>query len=1038
MISQFRRSLALASAIAFLPVWAGAQGQALITGEVRDRATQQPLGDAQVFVVGTQRGARTDAAGQYRIANVTPGTYQLRAIRLGYLTQTQPVVVGAGATATANFTLDVTAAKLDEVVVTATGVTERRRESAVNTSMVDTSQVNMASVQNFSDVLSSRAAGVVVQQAGGTTGGGSRIRIRGANSVNLSNDPLLIVDGVRVNNSSGSIALFGGTFGVGGQEPSRFNDINPEDIESVEVVKGPAAASLYGTAAANGVIRVQTKRGRAGKTVFSTHAEYGTLRDFVDYASNFRQIGVTTTGARTVNCNLEQQVRKLCTPKVDSLVSNNPIANVSPFRNGWRESFGLNASGGGDVATYYVGSDFEREEGVYDPSFLKKHNYRANLRGQLRPNLDVTVNAGYLSSRLGLPQNDNNGFGAISGAILGKAFDCGPVLPRDVSCGADTASRGYFNANLPSRAFFVIRTRQDVEHLVTSLNSNWQPFSWLTTVGTVGYDLLTRHDHETLPANTLNLTSTLIDGYRTSNRAQIRTFTGNYAGTGAFTLRPWLRSVTTAGVQYSREDFNRTDAYGQGLLPGTGSLAGTSKLFSASEVNSDVVTIGALAIQRFEFRDRIFLSASVRQDKNSAFGKDLPYVRYPAFGLSWVIGEESFFPRTNVLNSLRLRAAYGTSGQRPNFREADKFFDPVAVSVGGLDVSGVTLGGAGNSELKPEYTIEREAGFDAGMFGDRLGIEFTWYNKSTTDALIGRRLAPSLGATVARSENIGKVQNRGYEYLVNATLVDAKSIGFDVTINGSLNDNKVVNLGSDALGNPLPPIIFGLGGNTQRHQNGYPLGAYFGRKIESFADKNGDGIISRVNCPAYGGVTNPTMVGGPECEIVLSDTAVYLGTPFGRTEVSVTPALTLFNTLKIQALFDHRGGLTLNNGTDYFRCNSAIAQTCLAFQSKDAPLFEQAQAISTFMGTRAAYFEKADFWKLRELSFTLMAPRAFAERLGTGAVSLTVSGRNLKTWTDYTGFDPELNVSAQSNFNTADFLTQSPVRYWTTRLNVTF
>ncbi|MEO7503249.1 MAG: SusC/RagA family TonB-linked outer membrane protein [Gemmatimonadaceae bacterium] len=1038
MISQIRRSLALAAAIAFLPAWAGAQDQALISGEVRDRATQQPLADAQVLVVGTQRGARTDAAGQYRIVNVAPGSYQLRAIRLGYLTQTQSVTVGVGASATANFILAVTVAKLDEVVVSATGVSERRRESGVNTATLDTSDVNMAAVQNFSDVLSSRAAGVVVQQAGGTTGGGSRIRIRGSNSVNLSNDPLLIVDGIRVNNASGSLALFGGSFGVGGQEPSRFNDINPEDIESVEVIKGPAAASLYGTAAANGVIRVQTKRGKAGKTVFSSHAEYGTLRNFIDFPSNFRQIGVTTTGARTINCNIEQQVRKTCTPKPDSLVSNNPIANVSPFRNGWRESFGLNASGGGDVATYYVGGDFEREEGVYDPSFLKKHNYRANLRGQLRSNLDVTVNAGYLSSRLGLPQNDNNGFGAISGAILGKAFDCGPTLPRDISCGADTASRGYFNANLPSRAFFIVKTRQDVEHLITSLNSNWQPFSWLTTVGTIGYDLLTRFDHETVPANFLNVSSTYIDGYRTSNRAVVRTFTGNYAGTGAFSLRPWLRSVTTAGVQYGREDFTRTDAYGQALLPGTQSLAGTSKLFAASEVNSDVVTVGALAIQRFEFRDRLFVSASVRQDKNSAFGKDLAYIRYPAFGLSWVVGEESFFPRTRVLNSLRLRAAYGSSGQRPNFREADKYFDPVAVAVGGLDVSGVTLGGAGNAELKPEYTIEREGGFDAGMFDDRLGVEFTWYNKSTSDALIGRRLAPSLGATTTRSENIGKVRNRGYEYLVNAKLVDAKSIGFDLTVNGSLNDNKVVNLGADALGNPLPPIIFGLGGNTQRHQNGYPLGAYFGRRIESFADKNGDGFISRVNCQAYGGVPNPVLPGGPECEIVLSDTAVYLGTPFGRTELTVTPTLNLFNMLKIQALFDHRGGLTLNNGTAYFRCNSGIAQTCLAFQSKTAPLLEQAQAISTFMGTRAGYFEKADFWKLRELSFTVIAPRSLSRQLRTGAVSLTVSGRNLKTWTDYTGFDPELNVQAQSNFNTADFLTQAPVRYWTTRLNVTF
>lgn len=251
-------------------------------------------------------------------------------------------------------------------------------------------------------------------------------------------------------------------------------------------------------------------------------------------------------------------------------------------------------------------------------------------------------------------------------------------------------------------------------------------------------------------------------------------------------------------------------------------------------------------------------------------------------------------------------------------------------------------------------------------------------------------------------------------------------------MNGSINDNKVVELGEG-----ITPIIFGLGGDTQRHQNGYPLGAYFGRTIVSFNDLNGDGIISRVNCPSYGGVLNPQIAGGPACEVVLTDTAVYGGNPLGRSELAISPSLTLFKRLNIRALFDHRGGVTLNNSTEFFRCSTS-GTICEAIETKTASLLEQAKAIATRMGTRGSYFEDASFWKLRELAFTITLPQTFANSLRASNASITIAGRNLKTWTDYTGIDPELNVSSASNFNTADFLTQPPVRYWVGRLNLTF
>lgn len=1013
--------------LVLLPVAAHGQA-ATVTGRVVDRATQQPLSDAQVVIAGTQRGARTDEDGQFRIT-VPSGTVQLRVIRIGYQSETRRVTLADNSATTLTFALVPTATTLGEVVITASGEAQLRRESGVSTSRIDSSQVNQANIQNFSDLLNSRAPGVVVQQSGGTSGTGSRIRIRGSNSINLSNDPLLVVDGVRVNNNPTS-----GSIGVGGQSASRFNDLNPDDIESVEIIKGPAASAMYGTAAANGVIQVTTKRGKVGRARWTAAAEYGTVRvgDLGDFNfNNYGTIGRLNSGARTVNCNIDVETRRLCTPFADSTVFTNPVNNLTPFRDGWREQFGTTVSGGSDVAQYYLGADLEREEGVYPINWLRKNNIRANINAQPRANVSVAFNSGYTSSRLSLPQNDNNTFGAISGALLGKPFDCSTAVPRNPTCFSDTTGRGYLVSNHPGPRFFAFRNRQEVEHFIGSGNGSWQPARWLNLLGTAGFDLIDRWDHETIDQGAIAIFYP--EGFRFSNRAQIRTYTANSSAVGTFALGPSIRSITTAGVQWNREAFSRLDAGGFGLLPGTGSLGGLSERFEIGEPNSDIITFGGIIQQRLEWRDKVFLAVGLRADKNSNFGVSLPFVKYPSTSISWVIGEEPFFPTVPFVNTLRLRAAYGESGQRPNFRQADKYFSPVAATVDGENASAITIGGAGNANLEPERTKEFEFGFDAGLFDDRIGIEFTRYAKKTSNALIARRLAPSIGATTTQLINLGLVENEGFEYLVDIKEVGPTNLKLGLTVSGSVNDNQVVDLGEG-----ITPIIFGLGGNTQRHQNGYPLGGYWGHTIVSYEDKNGDGMISRVNCTSPAGLTPaPQIAGGPACEIFLTDTAVFAGNPFGRTVLTLTPTAKLFNWLNVRALFDHRGGVTLNNSTEYFRCLGGRA-ICRGLQDRTAPLEDQAKAIAVQFGTRGSFFEKADFWKLRELSFTIDAPQRFARALRGTAASITIAGRNLKTWTDYTGLDPESNWAGASNFLTSDFLTQPPTKYWVTRVNLTF
>ncbi|MBA3969895.1 MAG: hypothetical protein H0X52_07325, partial [Gemmatimonadetes bacterium] len=212
---------------------------------------------------------------------------------------------------------------------------------------------------------------------------------------------------------------------------------------------------------------------------------------------------------------------------------------------------------------------------------------------------------------------------------------------------------------------------------------------------------------------------------------------------------------------------------------------------------------------------------------------------------------------------------------------------------------------------------------------------------------------------------------------------------------------------------------------------GYPLGGYWARPFVSFADNNGDGLISRVNCPGA-----PRLAGGPECEVVLGDSAEFRGTPFPTRELSFQTNATLFNVVKLSTLFDYKGGHKLFNSTEEFRCSSFF--TCETVQNRNSPLAEQARFAARLLGTLDGYFEDADFVKWREAAVTFMVPESFNQRLGVRGLGLTLAGRNLKTWTDYSGFDPELNGAGQANFSSFDFLTQPPVRYFTARVNFNF
>ena len=347
------------------------------------------------------------------------------------------------------------------------------------------------------------------------------------------------------------------------------------------------------------------------------------------------------------------------------------------------------------------------------------------------------------------------------------------------------------------------------------------------------------------------------------------------------------------------------------------------------------------------------------------------------------------------------------------------------MTVNATDVPAFTVGGTGNSNLKAEKSTEIEGGFDLAALNDRVNLQYTHYNKMTRDALVNVNLAPSLGSATNRFQNLGRVRNWGDELVVNAAVLQREDVRFDLAFNGSWNRNRLVTLGVDANGVPIPQFTGGFD-DTQIFKEGLPLGAYYVQAITSVTDANKDGLIACPDGPGSDG-----------CEYTLGDAAQYVGNPFPHVELNITPSLNLWKFARIAATFDHRGGQHIYNLTGVYR-NAIFLNGSAVQQPSSSNLEAQAAAQAASFGFNGGYIEDASFTKLRELTLSLFLPQKWAAKARASSATLTVAGRNLHTWTNYSGLDPEVNAAAQSNFSTADFLTAPQVRYFTVRLALGF
>jgi len=988
-----------------------------IVGTVRDARGGGPIGAVTVFIEGTTTGTTTRDDGTYRLAQVPAGPRIVVGRRVGYTPARQSVNVVDGQEATVDFQLSAAPTSLEAVVTTATGE-QRRIELGNSVASVDVAlRGETAPQKSIGDLLNAQATGVTVTP-GTQTGAASRVRIRGQSSTTLSNDPIYVIDGIRMTAVTGGI-----TAGCTGTctTVSRVNDLNPAEIETMEIVKGPSAATLYGTDAANGVIVITTKRGRAGPPRWVFYGEGGRVDDRNPYPANYALRGhsPTTPNVRR-DCRSYEIEAGGC--MLDSAVSQNiwKDGNLTPLDPGLRTVIGGQLSGGTNELRYFVAADRQEDDGPWGlptfdrqrfdsmlvkiedyyerPNYLNQYSARANLNAVVTPKLDLALSSGYTYNKVRLVRDNPSGNGIWQVTAVGPGYDAGT-----------TNSRGWplkgFLGETPGGLFQNLN-QETVNRFIGSANANWRPISWLRASGDIGIDFTDRRDLSRARAGETDPTPTA--PYSQDGRTRLTSFSTNLRATGTWQAATSIEVRSTLGVQTVATDVSGVTSRGAGLPPGA-DLPSQATTFTVTTSSTPSRTLGAYLEEQVAIRDRLFLTGAVRTDQNNAFGTNFQSVWYPKASISWVASEEGFFPSLGWLNQLRLRASYGASGVQPGPTQAVRTYSTSSVFFQGTQAVGIQLANPGNADLKPERSSEFEAGFDSRWWEDRVSLDFTYYRKQTTDALITQPVAGSAGISGFLA-NLGGMRNEGIEYRLFVQPIDARNVGFDFTFSGSNNKNTVTSLGGF-----VSTIVPAASATVV----GKPVNSLFVRSV-NYTDPNNNGVLA-------------------VSDLTLGTDTTYRGPQLDPIQLSLAANVyTLGRRLKIYTLFDRKAGGYAVNGELQFNC--FVQVQCKPVSRLDAPLYLQAAAIARL--TRAAndgFVESTAFTKWRELSATYdLGPELAGRLFRAKGVQITAGMRNIKIWKDeWSGIDPE--AVASTNTNTfQNGLTSGAPSYYMLRFNLSY
>jgi TonB-linked SusC/RagA family outer membrane protein len=946
-----------------------------------------------------------------------PGNVTLIVRRLGYHSQTIPVTIPDSGAATVDVALIGAPSVLSEVVTTGSGEREKVTVGNSIATINADSVVQHTAITNLSDLLDGRVQGLEVTRSSGIVGSASRLRIRGINSINTSNDPIVIVDGVRV--ATNYTSTRDGNIQGGNATPSRFDDIDPNIIESIDVLKGPSAAALWGSDAANGVIVIKTKRGQAGTTRFAVRGEQGWTSQRDDFVLGQVGLGTLPNGPTIVRCTLMDQANGLCT-HIDSVSGGfnwytNP--RTTPIGTGLNSAVGADLSGGSSTVQYFLsGSRTNQLDAaklpevdrtiirdrlgrdlpgwMKRPTAQKKNNLDARLTGQPVKQLDYSVTGSLVQL------SQRNGPNGIS-----NNSQSGAMVPEDTL----TITNGW--------ELIGKQRNEHVSRFTTAGQATWRPTSFFSASGTIGRDYAYRTDRELLrrgwcfACTTTDTLGTIVEGTGIT-----KVSSANLNGTLNFPVNSTWTFRTAFGGQFQRTTTSDVYNSGKDLPDGRTDINSAQQNKTFYKTGDDRATVGTFIEQSVAWNDRLFLSAAVRRDLGSALGTDVAPL-FPKWSLSWVISDEPFFPWRDQGVTLRLRTAFGHAGIQPGSLDRFRSYsqDPHFISDAGVPgVNYIAIRDVGNAKLRPERSTEWEGGFELGLANERVTMDFTWFRKFSRDAIVYRQLAPSLGIGGTQAYNVGNVANAGIEGTLTARLVESDPVRASILLGVSARRNKLVTLGPN-----VEPYAVGSGTwdvNSSVVRASYPLFGRWAVPITGYKDINGDGIVA------------PT-------EIKYGDSLVFMGPQEPKLDLTIGPSLGFWNDrVTLTAQLAYRHGLTqLNEG----RVRAINSNPALFDPTTPLPT----QACYVAAATRSnkyCFYETVNYLRWNSLSLSYVVPERFARSIRANSVTLSLLGQDLGVWTNYHGIDPGLNTADPSgNLNTNANPVPLP-RSWTVRARVTF
>ncbi len=971
-ISSVRRG-ALSLAIAFftLPTFLAAQtATATVHGHVTDASGGRGLADAQVVVDGTRVGAVTNGNGDFTLTAVPLGNRTITVRRIGYQPVIRTMNIAAGVAATMDVVLKVSAINLHEVVVTGTGTPTERRKLGTSVATVDSSLINRAQAVTVDQAMQGKIPGAQISQnSGGPGGGGISVRLRGVNSFISGSDPLYIIDGVIVDNGSAQLA----DLGIRSNPQNRLADINPADIDHIEVIRGAAAAALYGSRANNGVVQIFTRRGTIGKPhyTYTTRFSQNQLREQQPF--NFYPFDVSGLPVRRFNYQ-------------DDIFHTAPAYEQN-----------ISVEGGNDQTRYFASGNFANEDGIMRSTSSRRAGARLNLQQQLSSRLIGNVTANYIQTTNAVQafgeQNDYGIMGSLFFAPTSVDFrPVNGVYPLPPALGTN-----------PLLAIDRIRNPQQIDRFIGSTKLTWTPFTSTVVDYTVGIDNTGFEQDQFIPRNAVLGTAPLATGRSVSVFSGTRVI--NQDAVATYTWRPIgvVDMKTTGGFNFTDQKVRVTSAQSTGLAP-VGELVSAGSAPSAAQSQIELRTVGFYGQQELAWNDRLFLTGAVRYDASSTFAPSERWQAFPKFSASYVVIGD----RPGLLNNLRLRSALGWAGSQPGLLNAySQFITFTQIPFAGRPgfVNDVTFG---NPNLKNERAREWEFGSEVGFLSGRASLDATYYNRLVSDLLFFRPLPTSTGFS-RQFYPIGSMSNKGIELLLHTVNVNSKNFEWGTTATYTRNRNLVEKLAIQDFQS--------AGGYPNRIRAGQPAGVFYGSYaardcISGALLLDSLGRYRRSNQAADMGATlaQRHAISNGSCNDSLSK---VIGDPNPKWMGSLLNEVTIMRKLRLRGLLDGVFGNDIMNLSTRAQ-NAGIASNSKAYERELLPYGDPRKLPPTFnsrtQGIFEHWIEKGTFVKLRELSASYKFEGVPVRKLFSDGVDVTLSGRNLYVWTNYSGYDPEINL----------------------------